>query len=409
MKKIGNLFKGDTTIWVIFFFLCVISLVEVFSAASTLTYKLGTFWSPLIKQAGFLAVGTMVAVIIHNVPCRIFKLIPLIGLPVCVFLLIITLFMGEVNGGARWIPIFGFQFQPSEMAKGTVIVSVALVLTQMQRPEGADPRAFKYILWITGIICLLIAPENLSTAAILFGVVCLMMFLGRVPMILLGKLFGVIAIAATLFLAVILVPSDDSKIYQIPGMGRALTWKHRLVNHDSGKQDDPKTYPLDENPQVTHATIAIANSNVAGRWPGNSKQRDFLPQAYSDFIFAIIAEEMGFEGCAFVVLLYIILLFRAGRIASRCERNFPAFLAMGLSLLLVCQATLNMMVATHLFPVTGQPLPLISRGGTSTLMTCVYFGMILSVSRYARQSKEPNDPFAKKTRKAPVAAGPATA
>jgi len=394
MKKLSNLFKGDPVIWVIFFFLCIISLVEVFSAASTLTYKDGSFWSPFIKQAVFLSVGTVIVVLVHNVPCRIFKLIPLLGLPVCIFLLILTFFMGEINGGARWIPIGGLQFQPSELAKGTVIVSVALVLTQMQRPDGADRRAFKYILWITLGICALIAPENLSTAALLFGVVFLMMFVGRVPGILLAKLAGVFAAIAFVFALFILLPSENSKVYDLPGMGRALTWKHRLQKHGDTKEVTPQDFDVDANAQVAHANIAIAGSNVVGRMPGNSVQRDFLAQAFSDYIYAIIIEELGLGGAVLVVFLYVVLLFRAGRIASRCERNFPAFLVMGLALLLVSQAAINMMVATGLFPVTGQPLPLISRGGTSTLVTCAYFGMILSVSRYARQCKDPSDPFA---------------
>ena len=154
-------------------------------------------------------------------------------------------------------------------------------------------------------------------------------------------------------------------------------------------KEDPLTYDIDKDAQVAHANIAIASCNFVGKMPGNSVERDFLSQAFSDFIFAIIIEEMGLWGAAAVVFLYVILLFRAGRISSRCERTFPPFLAMGPTLLLVSQAILNMLVAVGLFPVTGQPLPLISRGGTSTLINCIYIGMILSVSRYAKQVTQP--------------------
>jgi cell division protein FtsW len=153
----------------------------------------------------------------------------------------------------------------------------------------------------------------------------------------------------------------------------------------SGKEVAPQDVDLNKDAQVAHANIAIASSNVVGKGPGNSVERDFLSQAFSDFIYAIIIEEMGIEGAIFVAMLYIILLFRTGRIANRCENSFPAFLAMGLALLLVTQALFNMCVAVGLAPVTGQPLPLISKGGTSTIINCVYVGVILSVSRSAKK------------------------
>ena len=169
---------------------------------------------------------------------------------------------------------------------------------------------------------------------------------------------------------------------------RASTWKKRIEKFSDEKEVDPKDYDLDKDAQVAHANIAIVSSNVIGKGPGNSVERDFLAQAFSDFIYAIIIEEMGIFGAAFVVFLYVVLLFRAARIASQCENNFPAFLVMGLALLLVVQATFNMMVAVGIVPVTGQPLPLISRGGTSTIINCAYIGAILSVSRSAKQRKK---------------------
>lgn len=397
--KASKIFQGDRVIWAIFFFLSIISIVEVFSAASTLSYRGSSFWAPLLKQVGFLGVGTLVIIAVHNIPCRFFKVIPLVFLPVCFFLLLLTLLMGStLNGGARWLSLGGFSFQPSELAKGAVVTSVALVLARMQKEEGADKSAFKIILWIVGIFCGLIVPENLSTAGILFIVVFLMMFIGRVSMVQLGKLTGVLVGVGLFFIIVVAVTPNDSALFKLPGLHRALTWKNRVASHSDDKQTTPGDFDMANNAQVGHANIAIASSNIVGKMPGNSVQRDFLSQAFSDFIFAIIIEEMGIWGAFFVVFLYVVLLFRAGRIASRCERNFPAFLAMGLALLLVLQASINMLVATGLIPVTGQPLPLISRGGTSTLITCAYIGMILSVSRHSIKTKEPSDPFAKKTK-----------
>lgn len=382
---------GDRVIWVVYFLLCVISLVEVYSAASTLAYQSGSFWAPLVKQTVFLSVGTIFCIIVHRIPCRKFKIVPLLLYPISLILLLITLFSEGTNEASRWIDVGLFKFQPSEVAKGSLVIAVALTLSKLQREDGADRRAFKFILGLTIPVCALIVTENLSTAALLFGVIVLMMFLGRVPLVQLGKLFGVIAITITAVVALAFSLPKDGSLSGVPGLHRMETWTNRITNHleEDDAKDDPAKFDLENDAQVAHANIAIASSNIIGKMPGNSVERDFLSQAFSDFIFAIIIEEMGIIGAVLVVFLYIILLFRAGRISSRCERNFPPFLIMGLTLLMVTQAILNMLVAVGLFPVTGQPLPLISRGGTSTIITCVYFGMILSVSRYARQVSEP--------------------
>jgi cell division protein FtsW len=386
-----NLFKGDKVIWMIFFFLCAISLIEVYSAASTLTYKSGNFWAPVVQHAIFLFVGTIVVIGVHNIPCRYFKFYPFFILFVSFFLLIAVLFGVGVmrNGASRWLSIFGIPFQPSELAKGGVVILVAFILSAMQTEKGADRHAFKYIMIATLIFCGLILPENFSTAALLFLVVVLMMFIGRIPLIQLGKLLGVLAILIICALSLVMITPKES-LANVPKLHRLTTWKSRLAQFtsDRNKQLSPKDFDIDKNAQIAHAHIAIATSNVIGKFPGNSVERDFLSQAFSDFIYAIIIEEMGLIGGAFVILLYLILLFRASRIANRCERNFPAFLVLGLSLLLVTQSIVNMCVAVGIMPVTGQPLPLISKGGTSTLINCAYIGMILSVSRFAKK-REP--------------------
>lgn len=387
MDLVKNLFKGDKVIWIIFMFFCLISIIEVFSAASTLTYKSGDHWGPITQHCVFLLIGTVVVIIVHNLPCRFFQFIPIVLLPLSAILLILVSALGVMtNGAARWMNIFGIQFQPSEIGKMAVILSVALILSKTQDEFGANKKAFRYILIVSGLICLLIAPENLSTAMLLFGVTLMMMFIGRVPMKQIGKLVVTLSIIGVVLLGTIMVvPADKYK--DVPMMHRVTTWQGRVKGFFEKKDAVPAAkFDIDKDAQIAHANIAIATSNFIGKMPGNSVERDFLSQAFSDFIFAIIIEELGLVGGASVVLLYIILLVRTARIARRCEKKFPAFMVMGIALLLVSQALLNMMVSVGLFPVTGQPLPLISKGGTSTLINCAYIGMILSVSHYTTQS-----------------------
>ncbi len=407
-KKIGNLFKGDKVIWMVFFFLCMISIIEVFSASSNLTYKSQNYLGPIFYHVIMIAVGVVVAVVTLNIPCRYFKLMTPFMLLISGLTLLWVLVGGEsINGANRVISILGFTFQPSEIAKGTMVLVTAQILSAMQRETGADRKAFKYILLILLPTTFLIGIENLSTAALLFAVIFLMMFIGRVPLSQMGKLMGVIAVAVVAFLALVLTlgsmedSANDERLTEsvsisndehvdkdaIKGGGvfhRFATWRNRIIKHFDSKEVPPEEYNIEENFQVGHANIAIASASIIGKGPGNSMERDYLPQAFSDFIYAIIIEEMGIIGAAFVAFLYIVLLYRAARIASRCENNFPAFLIMGLALLLVIQATFNMMVAVGLAPVTGQPLPLISKGGTSTIINCAYIGAILSVSRSAK-------------------------
>ncbi len=407
-KKIGNIFKGDKVIWMVFFFLCMISVVEVFSASSNLTYKSHNYIGPIVYHTGTIIFGVVVAIITLNIPCRFFKLMTPFLLFISAVTLIWVLAFGQsINGANRVIPIFGITFQPSEIAKGTIVLATAQILSAMQRENGADRKAFKWILWITLPTCFLIGLENLSTAALLFVVVIMMMFIGLVPMRQLGKLVGICAFLVVFAVSMVMLvghdttgeeevakteqvhdeqPKKKSKIEKL--LHRADTWKGRILKFG---EDDvaPKDYDLDKDAQVAHANIAIVSSGVIGKGPGKSTERDFLSQAFSDFIYAIVVEELGILGAGFVVLLYIILLYRAARIAGRCENNFPAFLVMGIALLLVVQAAFNMMVAVGLAPVTGQPLPLISKGGTSTIINCAYVGTMLSISRSAKMKKEP--------------------
>lgn len=392
MDLIKDLFKGDKVIWIIFLFLCLISITEVFSAASTLTYKSGDHWGPITQHSVILLVGVFIVVLVHNIPCKWFRVIPFFLYPLSTILLAFVMMMGlvtgdRVNGAARWMTFFGIQFQPSELAKMAVIVSTAFILSKMQDENGANPKAFKYIMILLGIAFVLIAPENGSTAALLFGVVYLMMIIGRVPWKQILKLTSALLFVIIFFVSIVMV-LPTKKLNKVPLMHRVETWQARIKGFFEDKEDLPAAkYDIDKDAQIAHANIAIASSNVVGKMPGNSVQRDFLSQAFSDFIFAIIIEELGLFGGAFIVMLYLWLLIRAGKIAKKCDKTFPAFLVMGIALLLVSQALLNMMVAVGLFPVTGQPLPLISKGGTSTLINCAYIGMILSVSRLVAEQE----------------------
>lgn len=412
-KKIGNIFKGDKVVWMVFFFLCMISIVEVFSASSNLTYKSQNYMGPIVYHTATIVIGVLVAVITLNIPCRYFKLMTPFLLIVTAFTLLWVLIGGEsINGANRVISIMGFTFQPSEIAKGTMVLVTAQILSAMQRENGADRKAFRYILSVLLPTAFLIGIENLSTAALLCAVIFLMMFIGRIPMSQMGRLLGIVGVAVVAFLTLILTlgsiesgRTEETHMTEvinaageeevdkdaIKGGGvfhRFATWRNRIMKHVGGEEVAPEDFDLDKDMQVAHANIAIVSSNIIGKGPGNSVERDYLPQAFSDFIYAIIIEEMGIIGATVVVFLYVVLLYRAARIASRCENNFPAFLVMGLALLLVIQAVFNMMVAVGLAPVTGQPLPLISKGGTSTIINCAYVGAILSVSRSAKQRSD---------------------
>jgi len=399
--------KGDSIIWMVFFFLCIISIIEVFSASSTLTFKSGSYFGPVLRHTGLLIIGVVFMVATMNIKCKYFKIVTPFALFLSLFMLIAVLAVGQsTNGAQRWIGLFGIQFQPSELAKGALILAEAQILSAMQTETGADRRAFKYICWLSLPFVLLIAMENLSTAMLLCITIFIMMFIGRVPKSQLNRTIGVVVLLAALGIgAIMLMGSNEAKAKEPEGkmamteqvetqekksglskiFHRADTWKARIDKFLSNEEIAPADYDLDKDGQVAHANIAIASSNIVGKGPGNSVERDFLSQAFSDFIYAIIIEEMGIWGAFFVCLLYVILLFRTATIANRCSNAFPALLIMGIALLLVTQAFFNMMVAVGLAPVTGQPLPLISRGGTSTIMNCVYIGIILSVSYTAKK------------------------
>lgn len=390
-----NFLKGDLVVWMIFIMLCMISIVEVYSASSQMTYRSGNYWEPIRTHATFVMVGVGITWIIHLLPCNIFKaactlLLHFLAYPMLIYVLVAGTTLNEAS---RWIKIAGITIQPSEIAKVCLIGFVAFVLSTLRNKGKAAKPAYLIAGIETLLVVLLIASENLSTAGLIAAVMFCLAFIARVP----GKVLGWIGGSA---LAVIisgllfahkcpdsLLNELSSKKYESTILHRVPVWVNRIRASDKLPQD-PNDYVInDGNMQVTHAQIAVATCNIVGKGPGNSVQRDYLPQAFSDFIYAIIIEEGGIAFGALVMFLYLLLLWRAMKIAERCRHRFPAYLVMGLALMMVSQAMINMAVAVGAIPVTGQTLPLISKGGTSTFICCTYIGMILSVSRSAKRKE----------------------
>ncbi len=411
MTKIFNIFKGDKCIWGLFLLFCIISIIEVYSASSILTYKTEDYANPILKHIGMLVIGFFAMVMVLHIPCSKFKiLIPFLLIFSFIFLIVALLNGESTNGAQRWVSLFGIQFQPSEIAKGTAVLTIAQILSFTQTEVGADKRAFSYILWVCLPLIGLIFFENFSTAALLFAVMFMMMVIGRIPKKYILRLVLCVVVSVTIAVLVVLgvgktdkqlaldsgsantettlTQDDGTSLIKRQGLlHRFDTWKNRITGFLSSDEIDYKNYDWDKNGQKAHARIAIATGGLTGKMPGNSVERDWLPQAFADFIYAIIIEEMGLFGALIVVILYIILLFRVSKIANKCERNFPAFLVLGLGLLICTQAFFNMCVTVGLAPITGQPLPFISKGGTSTVINCIYLGMILSVSHTAKKRK----------------------
>ena len=374
--KVKKILQGDSIIWALFVALSILSLLAVYSSTFTLAYQYrsGHVGYYVFKHIIFIVFGFLIAYIAHLVPYRYYSRISHMLLLVSIPLLLLTLLFGRnVNEATRWLtlPGTGLSFQTSDLAKLALIMYVARLLSLKQEHIRSYKEGFLPILAPILLICGLIMPANLSTAVILFSVSVILMFIGRVRFTYLSLM--IIGMAAVLaILITIAVKSDWS--------GRWETWRNRIVHHV--EQDSEGNY------QSEQSKIAIATGGFFGKGPGNSMQRNFLPQPYSDFIFSIIIEEYGLIGGVFVILLYLALLFRAGVLVRNSTRTFAAFLAFGLSLMLVMQAMVNMAVAVGLLPVTGQPLPMISMGGTSVLFTSAAMGIILSVSNGLKQQRK---------------------
>jgi cell division protein FtsW len=380
--------RGDKVIWALVVLLTLVSLLAVYSATGSLAYKnyKGNTEVYLFKQIAFIVVGIMVIYFAHLVNYTFYSKVAQIAFLLSIPLLAYTLFFGvRMNEGSRWIrlPLINMTMQTSDLAKLALFMYLARLMSKKQDVIKDFKKGFLPVMLPVAITCLLIAPANLSTA-LLLGASCLMLlFIGRARTKHILITIG-IAMIPILFLVLSAVVRHSSANEEAAAsakssglFGRVETWISRVENFMYGS----KAADNDEMYQVNQAKIAIAQGGVLGVGPGNSTTRDYLPQAYNDFIYAIIIEEYGLMGGAFIVFIYLVFLYRCIRIFKRCPYAFGAFLALGLSFTLAIQALANMAVTVNLFPVTGVTLPLVSMGGTSFIFTCLAIGIILSVAR----------------------------
>jgi cell division protein FtsW len=363
--------KGDKIIWILTIVIGLISVLAVYSASSALAFREmeGDVEFYVVKHAILLVIGLVVMFVVHLLDYRIFARLTNLLLILTIPLLLYTIIRGsEINEAARWITIFGQSFQPSDLAKLTLMIYLAKLLTQRQDvirdfTEGFLPALF----WVT-VICGLIAPSDLSTAALMFIASLMVMFVAGVEL----KYLGVLVVVAIMGFGILVKTAK-----------RSSTWEARWDDYATRWVDSE----YDGNFQTVQSHIAISTGGFIGKGVGKSSQRNFLPGANADFVFAIIVEEYGLIGGTLVIGLYLLLLFRSVSIVT-VSKTFGALLASGLSFILVLQAIMNMGVTVGLLPITGLTLPIISTGGTSILMTCVSLGMILSVSRDAMEKKQ---------------------
>ena len=388
--------RGDKVIWTAVFLLAIVSLLVVYSSTGLLAYKMykGNTEIYLFKQFAFILVGVMIIYFAHQVNYTIYSRVALIIFLVSIPLLLYTLFFGvKLNEGSRWIrlPIINMTFQTSDLAKLALFMYLSRLLSKKQDVIKDFRTGFLPVITPVAIVCLLIAPANLSTALLVGATSLLLLFIGRVSAkhLLLTILVAAIPVMILISAAVIRHKSNGGSTEKSKTEGRSRlfvrvdTWISRVETFIYGGKEDLE----DNNYQTNQAKIAIAKGGIFGLGPGNSQQRNFLPHPYSDFIFAIIIEEYGLIGGIFIVVIYLVFLLRSIRIFRRCPFAFGAFLAFGLSFTLVIQALANMAVNVNLFPVTGVTLPLVSMGGSSFLFTCLAIGIILSVARNVEQSE----------------------
>lgn len=374
-------------IWTAVILLSMVSMLVIYSSTGTLAYRLSkSAESYLFKQIAFTAVGLMIIYFAHRINYIFYSRLAVVLFVISIPLLIYTLFFGaEINEGTRWIklPIINLTFQTSDLAKLALFMYLSRQLSRSQDEIKDFKKGFLPLIVPIGIVCILIAPANLSTALLIGAISLILMFIGRVN---LKHIAGTIAIALIpivmlVSIAVGYYDKQEQRTKELPAIlsaGRIPTWIKRI-------QDFAYADKQEAAYQVQQAKIAIAKGGWLGLGPGNSEQRNFLPHPYSDFIYAIIIEEYGLLGGAAILFLYLLLLYRSIIIFKKCPFAFGAFLALALSFTLVIQALVNMAVNVNLFPVTGVPLPLVSMGGSSFLFTCLAIGILLSVARNAEK------------------------
>lgn len=384
LQWIRNNIKGDRIIWFVIVLLSLWGVLAIYSSTGSIAYLKhgGNTEYFLIKHCGILVMGLFLMWLTHLVDFQYYSRPARYLVYLAILLLIYTLLFGTgVNSARRWvtIPGIGITFQSSDFAKVALVMYIAHFLSRRQDRIGNFKKTFLPVLVVIVVVCALIGVADLSTAAMLFATSLLLLFIGRIPMKHILAVFGVGTVVVSLMVVVILSTNFEG--------GRVGTWRARIENYVSFVKGDETV----ESYQNQQANIAIANGGIIGQGPGQSKQRNFLPLAFSDFIYAIILEEYGLLGGLFVMALYLTLLWRAVIIVVNAPKAFGALLAIGLSFTLVIQAFMNMGVAVHILPNTGLPLPFISMGGTSLLFTSLAMGIILSVSRHSQKTTETED------------------
>ena len=386
--------RGDKVIWAAVILLALFSLLAVYSSTGLLAYKMykGNTEIYLFRQFAFIVIGILIIYFAHQVNYIIYSKVARILFLISIPLLLYTLFFGvRLNEGSRWIrlPIINLTFQTSDLAKLGLFMYLSRLLSKKQDVIKDFKKGFLPVVLPVAVICLLIAPANLSTALLIGATSLMLLFIGRVSAKHLLLIVSIACIPVVILIAAAVIrhkPGEaivtKSKSENPHGLFvRIDTWINRVEAFIYGT----KSSADDDNYQVTQAKIAIAKGGWIGLGPGNSQQRNFLPHPYSDFIYAIIIEEYGLVGGALIIFIYLVFLFRSIRIFRKCPYAFGAFLALGLSFTLVIQAIANMAVTVNLFPVTGVTLPLVSMGGSSFLFTCLAIGIILSVARNVEQ------------------------
>ena len=373
MKNVFRHIKGDKTIWAVVSLLALFSFLPVYSSSSNLAYLYGdgNTFKFLLKHLTHLILGFVILYGVHKVPYNYFKGLSVITLPIVIILLIITITQGVTIDGAnasRWIriPIVGVTFQSSTLASVVLLTYIARYLSKI-KDNTITFKESVLPLWVpVFLVLILILPANLSTAAIIFSMVIVLIFIGGYPV----KYLLIILFTSLMFLSFFIV---SAKAFPNVFPNRVDTWISRLDNFFDGEKTEADY-------QIEKAKIAIASGGITGLGPGKSIQKNFLPQSSSDFIYAVIVEEFGLVGSFTLMFLYMLLLFRFVIVAHKAETVFGKLLVIGVGLPIVFVALINMAVAVEIFPVTGQTLPLISSGGSSIWMTCLAIGMILSIS-----------------------------
>ena len=385
--KFLNRTKGDKVIWAIVILLTLVSILVVYSSIGSLAYKMNkSTESYLFKQVTFIALGVLIIYFAHRVNYTIYSRVATILFLLSIPLLFYTLKFGSsINDANRWIklPVINMTFQTSDLAKLALFMYISKQLSRKQNVIKNFKKGFLPLIIPVIIICLLIAPANLSTALLVGGTALMLMFIGRVKTRHILLVVGA-ALLPLIFLVLVsknYYDKEQNKTKELPSVltfGRMPTWIKRV-------QDFMYADKAEASYQVQQAKIAIAKGGWFGKGPGKSEQRNFLPHPYSDFIYAIIIEEYGLVGGAIIMLIYLLFLFRSIRLFQRCPYAFGAFLAVALSFTLVIQAMVNMAVNVNVFPTTGVTLPLVSMGGSSLWFTCFAIGIILSVARNVEQ------------------------